>query len=119
MGKDKEKITTLVNQIEAIKQNLCQKIEVLPDNPKITRLNHNCFEIHFSDLGESWSPFYHDFKAQYRMIIEILETKDIGEIIPTLQKLTTPRHDKSYWFFYKGDHNRFHPDVIRHIKTIL
>jgi hypothetical protein len=55
----------------------------LPDNPDIARSKEvpNVFTISSKNLGESWSPFYHDHRAQYDMICDLaLNAIDDGGI---------------------------------------
>ena len=48
--------------LQCLKEDLITRIRDLPDNPKIHRVKGNprCFVMRSNDLGECWSPEYHD-----------------------------------------------------------
>jgi len=104
-----------LESIEIIRQKLNDLIMNLPDNPKIHRLSDkvNCFVLRFKDLGNNWSPFFHDFKLQYKMLVEIIDSTDA---IHVNQKLEDIIEKESY---FKDDHTyKFNPAVIEHLTSI-
>ncbi len=52
-------------KVKLLKIDLIKHIQELPDNPRITRIgtDNKAFTMSFKDLGERWSPYYHDFNT--------------------------------------------------------
>jgi len=121
MKKLSSTIEEMTNEINRLKQEINDLILNLPDNPKITRLNHSCFTINSSDLSKDLvlSPLYYDFKNQYQKIVDIINETEIHEVVKQLEKLLTPNQSGSYWIKYKGIRYRFNPKVIENIKSII
>lgn len=67
----KQHETRMENLVAKLKQTILD----LPDNPKIIRLSRKCFIANSSDIFASgnWTPEHHDFKAQYRHIVDLIE----------------------------------------------
>lgn len=102
--------------LEHLKDTLKTAINDLPDNPRIERLNGNgkgslrAFVIKSSDTGGIISPFFHDFKAQYRKIAEILDKARIETINSVLVRIL-----ETGSYSEKGGTVKFHPEVIRNL----
>ena len=115
-----EELTTdLEIQTDQLKTKLVQALRKLPGNPRITQLgsNPNCFTIQFSDMGtKNWTPFYHNFKMQYEALAEIVEASQIGTLCSKLEDIIRKEsyRDSSKTFTY-----HFHPDVIKHLASML
>ena len=62
-------------------------ILLLPDNPRINRLNSKCFTISSKDLGSNWSAEHHDFKKQYNLIVKELEGSEPTNIFKKFQTI--------------------------------
>ena len=110
-------------KINAIKKDFIEKIKQFPDNPKIKRLNCNCYIINFSQLTkyDDWTVFFHDFKQQYKYIIELVENnqRPINNILSDLIKIVKKgcirkRHEKG-----KTLPLTFHPKVRDELALIL
>jgi hypothetical protein len=115
-------------KLETLNAELIAKIESLPENPRITRIDKNCFTIGIHDLGTvNWTPFYHDFTHQYKFLRAVIEHYDVEmteKIFKEIMangtfrlntKLTTiDRYEFQgktlYWF---------HPDVIALMRSNL
>jgi hypothetical protein len=66
MGKIQAAVADLEQRLADLKTAINDELESLPDNPKIKRLNDQCFVVSSKELGKNWSPGFHDFKDQYR-----------------------------------------------------
>ncbi len=82
----KEEISILIKQSK-------ENIKNLPDNPKIKRLNSNCFTINKNDLDDNLSPYYYDFKYQYKMIVDNLNVPN-EKFIEKLDKIILEKRVK-------------------------
>lgn len=103
---------TLLEQIRAAMRD---KIMALPDNPRIKRLGENAFTVKASDFaGAPWSPFYHDFKAQYKQIAEWIDTKTPSEVLVLIGQVV----EKGSVWRPKGASLMFHPDVREYLKNL-
>ena len=97
-----------------IKGLLRQQIDSLPDNPKIIKRFGTAYSISSQALlgGASWSATYHDFKAQYQILIKLCdESKDVRRtLLVTLS---------NGWVMMQGAKVLLHPDVIKKVRGIL
>ncbi len=100
------------------KQTLVDRIGVLPDNPRIQRLTYKCFVIMSSDLDDNWTPNYHDFRLQYRLLQALVMKTPFEKLKSTLEgvvttgtlPVTTLQYDRGF---------KFHPTVIKNLKNLL
>ncbi|MEE9539962.1 MAG: hypothetical protein V3V85_00530 [Candidatus Thorarchaeota archaeon] len=108
----------LEQQGQELKEGLAKILLEQPDNPRITRLGSSvrCFTIKSSDLGDNWTPFYHDFKMQYDKLASIICKTALGTIPARLREIVETRsfRDPSERYTY-----HFHTDVILHIAELL
>jgi hypothetical protein len=105
-------------QLAALLDELNGMIEGLPDNPKINRINDQCFTLRFKDLNTSnWSPEYYDFKRQYRKVIEALKSVATIHALEEFRKIVGQGwiHDLSM----PMRRFKFHPDVLANLKSLL
>lgn len=86
----------------------------LPDNPNIDRIDDRTFIVNSSDFATSWSPEYHDFKSQHRVICQILERIPIDQVESVLMAAI-----KRGSIVYQRNSYRLHPGVVEQIKSIL
>ena len=118
----KKELQAIDNQVQKIKEKFAEQINALPDNPKINRISTSpcCFTIMSSDLGNNWSPFYHDYKAQYKFLADLV-TKTKGEsIINILEKIVKKGTYSQVAHPYGPTYTRkFHPAVISKLKEII
>jgi hypothetical protein len=114
----KAEIKKLQREIENVRARLSKEISSLPDNPRIKRASGipNCFFVNFSDIGESWSVEYHDFKKTYKMIVDEIDAKTALNAISFLELLCKKRSFRVSGANYT---HRIHPDVADNIKQIL
>jgi len=124
MNKHLEELSQLKAKGESLKASVVLGISKLPDNPRITRVSGTpqAFVMNFSDIsGGIWSPYYHDFKFQYRKIVEIINGCSPENIEKRLRKLISerscrvPNRDGSGLVW--NSTLRFHPDVIDHLSV--
>lgn len=112
------KIDDVRRQVKDLKAALVQEMQTLPDNPRITRLTGTgspaAFTLNSRDLGNVWSPFYHDFKAQYAKLAEIVDKTNLETVGTVLTRIIERgSHPES------GGTVKFHPDVIEHLRGLL
>jgi hypothetical protein len=112
-------LKTELVEIEAKKESLLDRIsqilDSLPENQRIRRLDSKCFIIRFKDLGSSnWSPFYHDFRAQYSKVAEILKSSDLSVMSANLTQIV----DRGSLYF-RGENLKFHPEVREYLREAL
>lgn len=109
----KERIADLATQIQTIRDDISQQLLELPQNPRINPVGQSgkAFTIKASDLGtRDWSASYHDFKAQYRKLAQLVQKGSPESIISRLnQALDAQRIDGI----------NLHPDVIKHVREFL
>ena len=108
-----ERIAELQNKLLEIREEIKRQISSLPDNPKIKRLGERCFTISSKDLGDVWSPEYHDFKHQYETIIGQLDKMGTAAGVNFLRRALKKG---SFWIGYTY---KLNPQVIEHLKSIL
>jgi len=104
-------------KVSVLKTKLIAHIDTLPDNPKIKRVGDGkSFTMNVSDLGDNWSPFYHDFKAQYQDLIRIINTKPVEQVISSFESVIK----NGYTGKRAGDSSkRFHPVVREYLKEMM
>ena len=106
-------------KISKIRSELQAIINELPDNPRINRMSSRSFTISSSALRDGnqflrLDPFFHDFKAQYQKVCDIIETCHPENITSVLQEIVK---DQSYRT--RGVTYHFHIDVIDNLKKRL
>lgn len=123
-----QQIPKKLEEIQRIREAISKAILELPDNPRIQRISDNprCFVMSSKDvfspnqygytdmrIKNNMSVFFHDFKAQYELIAEVLKKSHCENIISTLQYIIKNGTLKG------RNYRRFHPDVIKHLGTLL
>ncbi len=105
--------------VARIKREIKTKVASLPDNPRIKRLPgiERCFTISNKDLGNNWSPEYHDFREQYRFICDQITRVHFTKIIPFLKRII----EKGVIYETNTTRTRhtFHPDAIEYLKGLI
>lgn len=112
-------LNEIKNKIDIMKDKLKDKINSLPDNPKINRVSANCFILNYKDLDmNNWTPQYYDFKRQYKFISDMIDNSDIKVIIKNIDIIIT----KGKLYYGKIPYNKeiiyFNPEVVNYLKTI-
>jgi len=117
-------------ELLTIKRKINSKIRKLPDNSKIKRISMhpNCFIINsstiMSDKNKNMSPYYYDFKCQYKEIVNKLKASNPFDLYKVLNKMII---EKSF-HVYAGHniHNRscvrlviLHEKVVEYLKTLI
>jgi hypothetical protein len=114
-------------KVDVLNEKLIQKIEALPQNPRLTKIGENTFVIKHSDMGTNWTPFFHDFKHQYTFLRAIIENHDINQTERIFQEIMdkgsyrltkTIKTTNGHEFLSKQTYY-FHPDVIAILKFNL
>jgi hypothetical protein len=116
-------------KVDALNEALIRKIEALPDNPEINRIDANCFTISSKALGtQNWTPDYHDFPKQYKFIRAIIENYDINQVEQIFKEILLKgsiRLNRSDLIITDGSHISgkdtyyFHPEVLKMLKETL
>jgi hypothetical protein len=116
-----KKINAKIKQMDKLKQNINALILNLPDNPKFTHMSGSdrIGTINISDTDGIFSVFYHNFRAQYKKIIEIINESKPENIIKNIEKITIPNKHGAHWYRKGNESYRFHPDAIKNIKGVL
>jgi hypothetical protein len=109
-----QQIIAAKKMIQEAAQNASAEIQSGSDNPKIQRVRSSsirAFTLSSKNLGDNWSPFFHDWKAQYNSISDMLEKQQFG----ALRELIETGH-----CIGKG-HNRvsYAPEVVERTKSIV
>jgi hypothetical protein len=96
--------------------NLCAAIMELPQNHRINECSGSprCFTMNFSDLGDNWTPFHHDFRAQYEFLIQVIRRTSLDQLTLKLRQII----EKGV-YREKGSTYKFHPDVIHNLANML
>lgn len=82
-----------------------------PENPKIKRLTPLTFTMSSSDLGSDWSPFFHDWPAQYLRLADLILDQQFGKLHSILE--TGVLRDRP------GKSERFAPEVVARLKNAV
>lgn len=69
-------IDDMKEQARRLVEPIAEKLESLEDNPHIQKRMGNCFIVSSKSISEDpflrMSPFFHDFKAQYKLIADAI-----------------------------------------------
>lgn len=111
----KKETMSIIHKSALLENKLRDALNDLPDNPKIERLNHNCFIMSSKDLSnKNWSVEYYDFKRQYREIIKVIDKTSIDRLDKVMSKIikTGIIEDK------RNYHNRviLNPSVVEFLR---
>lgn len=109
-------INNFYNRIVNIKNNIKNQIENLPQNKNIEQLSDTAFIISSSNLNKDCvlSARFYDFKYQYKKIGILLNSISPHSIYNRLQ---TAINEKS--IMVNNERIKLHPDVIKHLETLL
>lgn len=100
-----------LEKLASIREAICQKILELPDNPRTSRLKDGGFVLHYKNIEvANWSVFYYEFKKQYKSVVTLLKHQEGQTFLNTFKTILETGE-------YKG--RKYHPEVIKHLKTLL
>ena len=115
-----------------LKEDIIKTIEALPQNDKIKPISESIYLINASDLGDNWSPSYHNFKTQYNAILSVISSKESAlSILKSLKEMIEKgvvRQKKKmvnmglYSFTETKEvltEIKLHPEVIWHLEILL
>lgn len=64
-----------ISMVEAITMNrVFDYIRGITDNEKITRISEKCYLIQWSDIGDNWTPWWHDSLRQADYLKEMMQS---------------------------------------------
>ena len=96
-----------------VAQGSAQQVRAGQDNPAIRRISANSFTMGSKDLGTAnWSPFFHDWAAQYERLAELIETQKFSALAQVIQ--TGKLREAS---MRSGLH--FAPQVVEHLRAVV
>lgn len=111
-----EELDRAQRRLDEILRRIAERVEALPDNPRVRRVSANAFTLSASDLGSNWSPFYHDFKAQYRAVADAIRGGNVATSTARLRAIISSRSvGNSAGRFART----LHPEVVAHLKRLL
>lgn len=102
-------------EMDRLMSALKAKILELPDNPRISRLRGSCFTMLASNLGNNLSAEHHDFREQYRILVEMMEKAGPWSAL----KVLTEAIETESLCPYGRKHLNLHPDVVEHLKGLV
>ncbi len=122
----RSQIAECLRKIEGVRDALAAQIATLPDNRGIRRLSDRCFIIRFKDLtvtttdaagnkhtANNWCPRFHDFKGQYRKIIDLLNGGAPQDCYHKLEKAIIDGRLED------REKTKLHPGVIAHLAALI
>ncbi len=114
----KEDLKAMEIKCNNILKSLNDKILLLPDNEKIIR-HENYFTAKFSEIStnENWSPYYHDFKFMYNLIVKKLKDIDIFNIVIEIEKMITSKRVVINSGNTTTIYN-IHPTIVEYLKEL-
>lgn len=110
-------IQVQLRNITRIREIIANMIQSLPDNPDIHRMEGapNCFVMSSRNLNpKSFSPFYYDFKLQYKKLIEIIDTANPIDISRTIETILRQGSYLKSGYTYSHTY-KFNPTVIKNL----
>lgn len=123
--KHTKKLEAVAKKGEELRKALHKTIVDLPDNPAIKRVEQSprCFTISssavFGDAKNNptfrMDPFFHNFKSQYEVIAQAVDSCDPARTLKTLQNIVETESLKKAG----NNYYRFHPQVIRHLRELI
>lgn len=126
--KIQEELDRHTKSAEDLVSKLVEKIESLPDNPEIQRVEDGKgFVISSNQLRDNWLPEYYDFRAQYSVIISKIKGKTLQQVNNFVEsllktgKITTTHTTGSYWgssCWTKPHVQNFRPEVLEYLRKI-
>lgn len=114
-----QELTDLQSRIDKLINDLCERVRRLPENDKIriipNAMNIRMFVIKKKDLGDCWSPEYHQFVHQYEALIDVFKHTRVENIVQRWSEI------KAKGFIDKGGNYklRLHPTVISYVSGII
>lgn len=114
-----QELTDLQSRIDKLINNLCERVRRLPENDKIriipNAMNIRMFVIKKKDLGDCWSPEYHQFVHQYEALIDVFKNTKVENIVQRWSEIKTGGFIKKSG----GYKLRLHPTVISYVSAII
>ena len=104
----KQDVIRVVAQGVKIKIKAVEILKSLPDNTEIQRLGKGCFTINSKKLRDNWSPEFHDWQTQYKLLITIITTTHIELLANKLDEIIKQGSIK-----LPGYTQKLHPEVIK------
>lgn len=104
-------IARAIADLTAAANEAAEKLAGGPDNPAIKRSGPRTLTIAMKDMGlKNWTPFYHDWKAQYNELAEMLRAHRFAAVADA----ATTGSIKS-----KGGKRDLAPEVVQRLRAII
>jgi hypothetical protein len=94
-------------------------IENLPYNPGVVRGAGAGFSISSCNLNGNWSPFFHDWKRQYKLIADKIRDSKEDDGYGLLSKLASGDFESVFKSEERKSRLKFHPKVVQNIQDLL
>ena len=104
----KQDVIRVVAQGVRIKLKAITILKNLPDNPKIKWVGNKYFTINSSNLKDNWSPEFHNWRAQYKLLITVIAKTPVELLANKLNEITDRGSIK-----LPGYTQKLHPEVIK------
>lgn len=105
--------------IDAAVADSTSRVKAGGDNPAIVRgIGGNGSRLSFTmsssalSGGVPWTPFFHDWKAQYERVAELIEARQFASVADILEKGQFRDRNRHHA-------ERFAPEVVAHLQTAL
>jgi len=104
--------------VDALWERVYERINAIPQNPRVRPLSHHAFVISSRDLGQSWSPEHHDFWRQAAVIVQALKATDTPARLQRLHQIVA--EGKVYVGSQGARYSlRLHADVVAYLRELL
>lgn len=103
-----------ISMVEAITMNrVFDYIRGITDNEKITRISEKCYLIQWSDIGDNWTPWWHDSLRQADYLKEMMQScSDWGIYASRIDQII----EKGYMYDNQRRKVRFNEQVREYLR---
>ena len=112
-----DKIAAIGQNEKMIQEELIARIMRIGDNPEATVLSENpqCLSVSFSQLQRNWTPFFHNFDSQKKLLVKIVNHD--GHAAASIIRLTGIIESGRAHF--EGITRKFNPLVLSQLEELL
>jgi hypothetical protein len=109
-----EVLAGLVVVADKAREDLCDSILALPQNPEWKDLGDHCGVVRSSMLEGSWTSGFHDWRSQHGWVVAALKRCDVSVVVDRLRGIVQMGR-----LVLQERSQKLHPGVIRQLKEIL